>query len=139
MERLGRYTILRELGRGSRGQVYLAKDPVIDRDVVLKTLRTELAGNPDEAFTPRDLFLGWLLGRTEGCTRQALSLVAVVMALIVLVNLMKATKLPLGFDYTRLFHDLRDLQDELRAGAVRRRWGAAYFRPESSDNTLPKE
>nr|NLI49635.1 type I-E CRISPR-associated protein Cse2/CasB [Propionibacterium sp.] len=59
--------------------------------------------------------------------------------LIALVNLMKATKLPLRFDYTRLFHDLCDLQDELRAGAVRRRWGAAYFRSDSSDTTLPKD
>ena len=49
MERLGRYTLLRELGQGSRGQVFLARDPVIERDVVLKTLRTELAGNQDEA------------------------------------------------------------------------------------------
>ena len=49
MDRLGRYQILRELGRGSRGQVYLARDPIIERDVVIKTLRTELAGNADEA------------------------------------------------------------------------------------------
>lgn len=49
-----------------------------------------------------------------------------------LVQLMRAVKAPIGFDYTRLFFDLVDLQDELKAGPVRRRWGAAYFRP---DNT----
>ena len=49
-----------------------------------------------------------------------------------LVQLMKAAKAPIGFDYTRLFFDLVALQDELKSGPVRRRWGAAYFRP---DNT----
>lgn len=59
--------------------------------------------------------------------------------LVVLVNLVKATKLPIRFDYSQLFHDLRDLQDELRAGSVRRRWGAAYFSSEATDKTQPEE
>lgn len=58
--------------------------------------------------------------------------------LLTLVNLLKATKLPIGFDYSRLFKDLRALQDELQAGRVRRRWGADYFRPESTDNTTSR-
>lgn len=55
--------------------------------------------------------------------------------LVALVNLMKATKRPLGFNYTQLFYDLTDLQNELRASRVRRRWGAAYFRPDAHDTT----
>ena len=36
---LGRYEILKELGRGAMGTVYLGKDPKINRDVAIKTLR----------------------------------------------------------------------------------------------------
>ena len=38
---LGRYEILKELGRGAMGIVYLGKDPKINRDVAIKTLRYE--------------------------------------------------------------------------------------------------
>lgn len=36
-QRIGRFRILRELGRGTIGCVYLAHDPVIDRQVAIKT------------------------------------------------------------------------------------------------------
>ncbi|MFH1368364.1 MAG: CHASE2 domain-containing protein [Elusimicrobiota bacterium] len=36
---LGRYTIVKELGRGAMGTVYLGKDPKINRQVAIKTLR----------------------------------------------------------------------------------------------------
>jgi serine/threonine-protein kinase len=38
---LGRYTILKELGRGAMGTVFLGKDPRINREVAIKTLRYE--------------------------------------------------------------------------------------------------
>jgi len=38
---LGRYEIIRELGRGAMGTVYLGSDPKINRDVAIKTLRYE--------------------------------------------------------------------------------------------------
>ena len=36
-DKIGRYIILKELGRGSMGKVYLAHDPFIDRQVAIKT------------------------------------------------------------------------------------------------------
>ena len=45
-ERVGRYQILRRLGRGATGIVYLARDTVLDRDVALKLLSPSLSADP---------------------------------------------------------------------------------------------
>ncbi len=37
--KIGRFTIIRELGRGAQGAVYLAHDPQLERQVAIKTLR----------------------------------------------------------------------------------------------------
>jgi hypothetical protein len=46
-ERLGRYRILRELGRGAMGTVYLAQDAHLDRLVALKVPRFTAADSPE--------------------------------------------------------------------------------------------
>lgn len=42
VNRVGRFHILRELGRGALGSVYLGHDPVIDRHVAIKTFNPRL-------------------------------------------------------------------------------------------------
>ncbi len=54
MERIGRYEILSELGRGAMGVVYLARDPKIDRELAIKTIRLADQADQSEVDTLRE-------------------------------------------------------------------------------------
>jgi serine/threonine-protein kinase len=49
MERIGRYLVAEELGRGGMGVVYAAVDPLIGRNLAIKVIHAEALGDPSEA------------------------------------------------------------------------------------------
>jgi serine/threonine protein kinase len=44
---IGKYQIVRPIGKGAMGQVYLAHDTVLDRDVALKVMAAQIADDPE--------------------------------------------------------------------------------------------
>ncbi len=47
-QRLGRYEVISVLGKGAMGKVYKGRDPAIDRNVALKTIRLDFVNDPEE-------------------------------------------------------------------------------------------
>ena len=53
VQRLGRYEVVRKIGAGGMGVVYLAHDPELDRSVALKVLRSRFEGQHTEITEER--------------------------------------------------------------------------------------
>ncbi len=53
MEKIGRYQVTGELGKGAMGVVYRALDPTIGREVALKTMRLDVAGMETQELLQR--------------------------------------------------------------------------------------
>ncbi len=53
---LGRYEVIRELGKGAMGTVFLGKDPKINRMVAIKTLRFEDDVDPEDQVALKERF-----------------------------------------------------------------------------------
>ncbi|MDD2700962.1 MAG: serine/threonine-protein kinase [Sideroxydans sp.] len=53
ISQLGRYEIVSELGQGAMGVVYKARDPLIDREVAIKTINLSLALEEREEYEAR--------------------------------------------------------------------------------------
>jgi serine/threonine protein kinase len=56
-ERIGKYFIINEVGRGSTGTVYLSHDPFYGRDVAIKVYNIEASGDDEHARIARKMFL----------------------------------------------------------------------------------
>jgi eukaryotic-like serine/threonine-protein kinase len=56
-ERIGKYLIINEVGRGSTGTVYLSHDPYYGRDVAIKVYNIEASGDDERARIARKMFL----------------------------------------------------------------------------------
>jgi eukaryotic-like serine/threonine-protein kinase len=56
-ERVGKYFIINEVGRGSTGTVYLSHDPYYGRDVAIKVYNIESGGDDERARIARKMFL----------------------------------------------------------------------------------
>ena len=56
-ERIGKYEIIKEVGRGSTGFVYLSHDPYYGRDVAIKVYNIEAIDDAEKARVARKMFL----------------------------------------------------------------------------------
>jgi eukaryotic-like serine/threonine-protein kinase len=56
-ERIGKYVIVREVGQGSTGVVYLSHDPYYGRDVAIKVYNSDHGDDEDKARVARKMFL----------------------------------------------------------------------------------
>ncbi len=54
---IGKYQVLRELGRGATGKVYLAEDPFAGRKVAIKVSYADALKNPEDGAFYRKMFL----------------------------------------------------------------------------------
>ncbi len=66
-ERIGKYEIIKEIGQGSSGRVYLSHDPYYGRDVAIKLYNVESEEDPQKARVTRKMFFNeaQMMGRLQ--------------------------------------------------------------------------
>lgn len=66
-EKIGKYSIIREVGRGSSGTVYLSHDPYYGRDVAIKLYKEPSGEDESELQTARKMFFNeaQMVGRLQ--------------------------------------------------------------------------
>ena len=57
MDKIGKYDLVRELGRGATATVYLGNDPFTQRDVAIKVAFPEILKDPERGKLYTHLFL----------------------------------------------------------------------------------
>ncbi len=57
MQKIGKYTVIRELGKGASGKVYLAEDPFAKRKVAIKVAFPEALKNNEDGAFYKSMFL----------------------------------------------------------------------------------
>jgi eukaryotic-like serine/threonine-protein kinase len=66
---VGRYRLIRRLGHGGMGEVYLADDPLLNRTIALKLLAPDVAGDPERRqFFQREATSAAALNHPNICT-----------------------------------------------------------------------
>lgn len=56
-ERIGKYMVINQVGRGSTGSVYLSHDPYYGRDVAIKVYNTDISRQDERARLSRKMFM----------------------------------------------------------------------------------
>jgi len=56
-DKIGKYAVINEVGRGSTGIVYLSHDAYYGRDVAIKVYNADTAGDEERARVARKMFL----------------------------------------------------------------------------------
>jgi len=66
-ERIGKYVIIKEVGQGSSGRVFLSHDPYYGRDVAIKLYNIESEEDPQKARVTRKMFFNeaQMMGRLQ--------------------------------------------------------------------------
>jgi eukaryotic-like serine/threonine-protein kinase len=66
-DKIGKYSIIRQVGRGSSGAVFLSHDPFYGRDVAIKLYNEPGGEDPDELHTARKMFFNeaQMVGRLQ--------------------------------------------------------------------------
>ncbi|NNC66335.1 MAG: serine/threonine protein kinase, partial [Gammaproteobacteria bacterium] len=66
-ERIGKYVIIKEVGQGSTGRVFLSHDPYYGRDVAIKVYNIESEDDEQKADVTRKMFFNeaQMVGRLQ--------------------------------------------------------------------------